>query len=232
MSASKFSPRTIGLILADAAIIYGGVILALYLRTGVEGSGFELNDKNGWYKIILATCVCLLNLYFYDLYDYTVMSNRRELMLRLVQAMGIAWALLAFLFYLMPPLMIGRGISLISVPLVLVLLLIWRVLIHLLTGHPEIGEKILMVGTGKAAMDTATAVWQRRDAGYRIVGFVTENCSKPKDLPEAMNFLGNSEKFGRRYSHRKNQSRSDCRARTARNFSDRNAFADESGRRR
>lgn len=193
MSATKLSIRTIGLILADAAIIYGGVILALYLRMGMEGSVFELNDKNGWYKIILATCVCVLILYFYDLYDYTVMGNRRELMLRLVQAMGIAWALLAFLFYLAPPLMIGRGISLISVPLVLVLLLGWRYLIHFLTGHPDIGEKILVVGTGKAALDTAEAVWQRRDAGYRIVGFVTENGSKPKDIPAQMNFLGNSE---------------------------------------
>lgn len=192
MSASKFSPRTIGLILADAAIIYGGVILALYLRLGIEGSLFELNDKNGWYKIIIAVFVCLLNLYFYDLYDYTVMGNRRELMLRLVQAIGIAWALLAFLFYLVPPLMIGRGVSLISVPLVLVLLLIWRVLIHYLTGHPEIGEKILVVGTGKAAKDTAEAVWQRRDAGYRIAGFVTENGSKPKDLPAKMNLLGSA----------------------------------------
>ena len=119
MSGTKFSPRTIGLILADAAIIYGGVVLALYLRLGIEGSIYELNDKNGWYKIIIAVLVCLLNLYFYDLYDYTVMGNRRELLLRLVQAIGIAWAGLAFLFYLAPPLMIGRGVSLISVPLVL-----------------------------------------------------------------------------------------------------------------
>jgi len=193
MSGTKFSPRTIGLILADAAIIYGGVILALYLRLGIEGSIYELNDKNGWYKIIIAVLLSLLILYFYDLYDYTVMSNRRELMLRLVQAIGIAWALLAFLFYLVPPLMIGRGVSIISVPLVLVLLITWRVLIHLLTGHPEIGEKILVVGTGKAAEDTAEAVWKRRDAGYRIAGFVTENGSKPKNLPEKMNLLGSSD---------------------------------------
>ena len=193
MSGTKLSPRTIGLILADAAIVYGGVVLALYLRLGTEGSIYELNDKNGWYKIIIAVLICLLNLYFYDLYDYTVMGNRRELMLRLVQAIGIAWAVLAFLFYVAPPLMIGRGVSLISVPLVLVLLLIWRILIHLLTGHPEIGEKILLVGTGKAANDTAEAVWERRDAGYRIAGFVTENGSKPKDLPAKMNLLGSAD---------------------------------------
>lgn len=191
MGTSRFSPRILWLILADAAILYGGVILAMYIRLGFAGSANELSEKNGWFKIGLAAFVCLLILYFYDLYDYVVMTNRRELMLRLVQALGIAWALLALLFYFVPPLLIGRGVSVISVPLVLVLLLGWRVFIHMLTGHPEIGEKILVVGTGQTALDTAEAVWERRDAGYRIVGFVSENGAKPREK------LGQSEILGR-----------------------------------
>jgi sugar transferase (PEP-CTERM system associated) len=179
MNGRKFSLRTIGILLADAAIIYGAIILALYLRLGTEGSRYQLSENNGWLKITLATAVCTLILYFYDLYDYTVMTNRRELLLRLVQALGIAWALLALIFYFAPPLLIGRGVSVISVPLVLVLLLSWRILIHYLTGHPEIGEKILVVGTGQAARDTVDAVVERRDAGYRIIGFVTENGIQP-----------------------------------------------------
>lgn len=177
--------------MADTAIVYGGIVLALYLRLGIEGSVNELNVRNGWLKITLITLVCLLNLYFYDLYDYIVMTNRRELLLRLVQALGIAWAFLALLFYFAPPLMIGRGVSIISVPLVLLLLLGWRVAIHSLTGHPEIGEKILVVGTGKTALDTAEAVWERRDAGYRIVGFLSENGAKPREK------LGRSEILGK-----------------------------------
>lgn len=179
MSAARFSPRKLWLLLADAAILYVGVILAMYLRLGFAGSENELNNKNGWLKIALASVVCLVILYFYDLYDYIVMTNRRELILRVVQALGIAWALLALLFYFVPPLLIGRGVSVLSVPLVLGLLIGWRIFIHSLTGHPEIGEKILVVGTGQTAMDTAEAVWQRRDAGYRIVGFVSENGAKP-----------------------------------------------------
>lgn len=195
MNGQKFSIRTIGLLLADAAIIYGGVILALYLRLGVEGMSHELNDKNGWLKITLATFVCVLIIYFYDLYDYTVMTNRRELMLRLVQALGIAWALLALLFYFAPPLLLGRGVSVISVPVVLVLLSGWRVLIHYLMGHPEIGEKILVVGTGQAARDTVDAVAERRDAGYRIVGFVTENGIKPFTKIGETTVLGTTEEL-------------------------------------
>ena len=188
---TRFSPRIFWLILADAAILFSGVVLAMYLRLGLSGSMYELNEKNGWLKITLASALCLLCLYFYDLYNYIVMTNRRELLLRLVQALGIGWILLAIIFYFAPPLLIGRGVSLISVPVILGMLLGWRIFIHSLTGHPEIGEKILVVGTGQTALDTAEAVWERRDAGYRIVGFVSENGAKPKEK------LGRSEILGR-----------------------------------
>ncbi len=195
MDGTRFTPRTIWLICADAAIIYGGIVLALFLRLNFEGAEYELNERNGWLKITFATFVCLITLYFYDLYEFTVMSNRRELMLRLVQSLGIAWALLALLFYFVPPFFIGRGVSVISVPVVLILLLTWRILIHFLTGHPEIGEKIVIVGTGRAARDTAESVWERRDAGYRIVGFVTENGSRPDNLPLKINLLGSADEL-------------------------------------
>jgi sugar transferase (PEP-CTERM system associated) len=191
MGSSRFSPRKFWLILADAAILYGGVILAMYVRLGPSGTANELAVKNGWMKIAFASAVCLLILYFYDLYDYIVMTNRRELLLRLVQALGIAWILLSLVFYFYPPLLLGRGVSVISVPLVLGLLLAWRISIHALTGHPDIGEKILVVGTGQTALDTAEAVWERRDAGYRIIGFVSENGAKPREK------LGRSEILGK-----------------------------------
>ncbi|MDH3493743.1 MAG: TIGR03013 family PEP-CTERM/XrtA system glycosyltransferase [Acidobacteriota bacterium] len=198
MSASKFSSRTIWFILADMAMIYGGVMLALYIRLGISGAAYQLNENNAWYKIALATGVCLLTLYIYDLYEYTVIANRRELFLRLVQALGIAWAALALLFYFLPPLFIGRGVSLFSVAIVLVLLLSWRVLIHTLTGHPDIGEKILIVGSGRAAHATAQVAWDRRDAGFRIVGFVTENGHVPAEkigLAEVLGTTGDLEKI-------------------------------------
>lgn len=197
MNGNKFSLRTIGLLLADAAIIYGGIVLAIYLRLGFSGAEYQLNDNNGWEKVAFASFICLLILYLYDLYDFAVMGNRRELFLRLVQALGIAWAILALFFYFVPPLLIGRGVSIYSVPLVLGLLLFWRIVIHYLMGHPEIGEKILIVGSGKAASDTAEAIWKRRDAGYRIVGFVTEDEEWVKDNLPNTKVLGATDKLER-----------------------------------
>jgi sugar transferase (PEP-CTERM system associated) len=68
--------------------------------------------------------------------------------------------------------MIGRGVSLIALPLALALMVGWRVSIHWLMGHPLVGEKILIVGSGDFAREIAREVLGRPDAGYRIVGFV------------------------------------------------------------
>mgnify|MGYP003693888445 FL=1 len=68
--------------------------------------------------------------------------------------------------------MLGRSIALIALPLALSLMVGWRISIHWFLGHPDIGERILIVGSGKLAVEVAREVLSRPDAGYRIVGFV------------------------------------------------------------
>ena len=144
----------------------------MYLRVGVDGAYFELVERQGFLKSALATTFCLAAFYLFDLYDFIVMHDRRELVLRLVQALGLAWIALALAFYGFPQLMLGRGISLIALPLALGLMVSWRVSIHWLLGHPDFGEKILIVGSGPLAVEVAREMLDRPDAGYRIAGFV------------------------------------------------------------
>lgn len=178
MKSSRFNARTLLLLVAESMLLYGSAILAVYLRLGVEEAQRQLIEKNGFYKSALATAFCLASFYLHDLYDFLVMNNRRELVLRLVQALGLAWIAMALLFYGVPQLMIGRGVSLISVPLMLVMMVVWRISIHWLMGHPQIGERVLIVGAGEMAVETARAALNQRDAGVRIVGFTSNDPSK------------------------------------------------------
>ena len=153
-------------------MVYGAIIGAVYLRVGFEGASYELVERHGYWKAAVAGFFCLAAFYLFDLYDFLVMHDRRELVLRLVQALGLAWIALAFSFYTFPGLMLGRGISLIALPLALTLMVGWRISIHWFLGHPDFGERILIVGSGKAAVEVAREVLDRPDAGYRIAGFV------------------------------------------------------------
>lgn len=172
MRASRANTRTTLLLLAEAAVVFGAIIGAVYLRLGVEDAQYELLLRQGFLKAALATIFCLAAFYLFDLYDFIVMHDRRELVLRLVQALGLAWIALAIAFYAFPRLMLGRGIFLIALPLALALMVGWRVSIHWLLGHPDFGERILIVGSGSLAVEVAREMLERPDAGYRIAGFV------------------------------------------------------------
>jgi len=167
----RFNARTVLLILVEAMLLFGGLVVAVYVRLGSADAEFELIEKHGFYKAALATGFCLSAFYLYDLYDFVTMHDRRELVLRLIQALGLAWVALALAFYLFPHLMIGRGVSFISLPLALGLMVAWRLMIHWFLGHPEIGERILIVGSGPMAVELARETLERPDAGFRIIGF-------------------------------------------------------------
>ena len=172
MRASRANTRTTLLLLAEALVVFGAIVGAVYLRLGFEDAHYELMLRQGFVKAALATGVCLAAFCLFDLYDFIVMHDRRELVLRLVQALGLAWIVLAFTFYAFPQLMLGRGIFLIALPLALALMVGWRVSIHWLLGHPDFGERILIVGSGSLAVEVAREMLDRPDAGYRIAGFV------------------------------------------------------------
>ena len=172
MSPRRFNIRTVLLITAEALLVFGAVVAAAYIRFGWMDAYTELNAKHGFFKAALAAALCLAAFYLYDLYDFVVMHDRRELVLRLIQALGLAWIALAIIIYLVPYLLIGRGVSLVALPLALTLMVMWRVSIHWLLGHPNMGERILIVGSGDTAIEIAREALARRDAGYRVAGFV------------------------------------------------------------
>src|ERR1700704_145980 len=160
------------LLLAEAMLLFGGLIVAVYVRLVAVDAEDALIARNGFYKAALATVFCLASFYLLDLYDFVVMHDRRALVLRLLPALGLAWIALALIVYRSPQVMIGRGVSLISLPLALFMMVGWRLGIHWVLGHPEIGERILIVGSGPFAIEIARETLGRPDAGFRVVGFV------------------------------------------------------------
>lgn len=187
---TRLGARIFVLLCGDIAIIFGGIILALVLRLSIGGALFQLNENFGWLKIAVAVIVCLVDFYIFDLYDYTVVSNRRELNLRLIQALGFTWAFLAVSFFFFPTLLIGRGTAVYAVFISLVILLVFRNTIHFILGHPELGEKILIVGDRQVVVDTVKAARKRRDAGHRIIGFIADDRLGDLSAIHGVSYLG------------------------------------------
>ena len=124
------------------------------------------------------TIVCQLCLYYNDFYDLTLVHSNRELIVRLLQAVGAASIVLAALYFIVPALMIGDGIFVSALFVFLVGILGWRLLFNRLTGSLKMQERILFVGTGETARTVARQILAQHDFAYSVIGFIDDDASR------------------------------------------------------
>jgi sugar transferase (PEP-CTERM system associated) len=165
------STRSLTVFGGELLLIFGSVALAASLQTGGHLGG-------SLWRIALVTVVCQLCLYYNDFYDLTLVHSNRELIVRLLQAVGAASIVLAALYFTVPALMIGDGIFVSSLFVFLVGILGWRLLFNRLTGSLKMQERILFVGTGKTARTVALQILAQRDFAYSVIGFIDDDASR------------------------------------------------------
>jgi sugar transferase (PEP-CTERM system associated) len=95
--------------------------------------------------------------------------------IRLLQSLGVSSILLAFLYYLFPPFIIGRGIFLLSLGFMGAIIVAWRIIYNHILMTKQLDQKILIVGSGPLAKNIAKEIVEREDTGFQIVGFITDH---------------------------------------------------------
>jgi sugar transferase (PEP-CTERM system associated) len=171
--------RGVTLVASETALIVTAVALAAYLRIG--GDAWELLGPQGgglWRTLLVAAIVqgCL---YYADLYDLRLLSDRREIFIRILHALASASLLLALLYYWFPALIIGRGVFMIASALIMTVVVGWRVAFEWLGHRVGPRERLLLVGTNAPAIDLAREMFSRRhEFGVEIVGFIDPDPTK------------------------------------------------------
>jgi sugar transferase (PEP-CTERM system associated) len=173
----KLTGRVPALIACEALLITAGVGGAAYVRFG-DWTWTILIAERGLGRVLLVTLVCQICFYYADLYDLRVLSDRRELFIRIVQATGCAALVLATLYFWFPFLVLGRGVFMIAAALVVPLIVGGRIAFEWLSRQVGPRERLLIVGTGAAALDLARELHDHRvEFGVEIVGFVDADSS-------------------------------------------------------
>jgi len=165
------STRSLTVFAGELLLIFGSVALAASLQDTPDLAG------NIW-KIGLVTVVCQLCLYYNDFYDLTLVQSSRELVVRLLQAVGAASIVLAALYFANPDLMIGDGIFVSALFVFVVGILGWRLLFNQLTGSLKLQERVLVVGTGETARKVVRQILDQREFAYRVIGFIDDDSSR------------------------------------------------------
>jgi len=146
-------------------------VSAIFIRLGTDASEV-LFAGHGWIKILLVTATVQTGFYVFDLYDSDRMRRRAVIILGILQAMGTASMALAIVFYSAPQMMLGRGVLLISLLLMLVVMVYWRLSVLWLSQNPRFAERVLILGTDDNAITLAREVLNRMQSGYKVVGFL------------------------------------------------------------
>ena len=164
----QVSTRGLTVFAAELLLISGSVALA---------AGLQDTDRlaESVWKVGLVTIVCQLCLYYNDFYDLTLVQSNRELVVRLLQAVGAASILLAALYLAAPGLMIGDGIFVSALFVFVVGILGWRLLFNSITRSLQLEERVLVVGTGDAARKVPRQILDQKDFAYRVVGFIYDD---------------------------------------------------------
>jgi sugar transferase (PEP-CTERM system associated) len=155
------------LIAAETALIVAAVACAAYVR--IPDSALTPGHL---LKALVIAGLCQLCLYYAELYDFRVLSDRRELFVRLLQSLGTTSLILAAIYFWFPFLVIGRGVFVISTVLVISGAIGWRLAFEWFSGHVGTRERLLLVGTNAATVSLARELRARKELGIEIVGFV------------------------------------------------------------
>ncbi|MEP7116482.1 MAG: TIGR03013 family XrtA/PEP-CTERM system glycosyltransferase, partial [Acidobacteriota bacterium] len=162
----------------EHVLIVLAVVVAGTVRLGVPAEPAAVYTD--WLlRSVVVAAVLQLCLHYADLYDMRTLSDRRGLLIGLLRSLGAASVILAILYYWVPFLGLGRGVFALATLLIIALVAGWRVAFEWLSLRGQPTERLLIVGTGVAAVGLAHELFQRRsEFGVELVGFVDSDPAK------------------------------------------------------
>ena len=165
-----FPARTLFLGISEACLVVIAFVAATVARLGTNDASLMLNYEQGFLKIFVVSAAFIVCMYYFDLYDSSILTNHREVITRVIQVLGTVCILLAFLYYVYPPLELGRGIFLIGFIFVALLLFFWRRLFLKFNKMPRFAERALVLGESSLANSLVSELKARSELGVRVVG--------------------------------------------------------------
>jgi sugar transferase (PEP-CTERM system associated) len=159
-------------------IVFAGELLVIFISTMTVAHYYRPDDDLQAVASTSAilTALCLLCMYYNDLYDLTAVRRTRDIVIRAAQAIGAASIGVALLHLTPGWQTMADGTFLLAAAACLNGVLIWRVAFNTVATVPSMRERLLIVGTGAAAQTLARQVLA--EGHSTIVGFIDEDRSR------------------------------------------------------
>ena len=178
-----FPSRTLLLAFSEACVVVLAFTVSCVVLMGRDADIF-LNYDGGFANIALITVVFVLCMYYGDLYDSLILTNRREVIIRLIQVSGVGTLVMAVLYSAYPKTRLGAKNFALGLVLVLLLVWFWRELFLWMFRSKHLLERAVLLGDGPLAKKLAEEIISRPDLGLQLMGYVSASAVQARaDLP-------------------------------------------------
>jgi len=165
-----FPTRTLLLVISEAMLVCAALLAAILAFRGE--AALRLAGSDILLRIAVASVVCLLCLHYFDLYDFSILANPREVGIRLVRVGGAVFLILAALYYMYPDIGLDFRSCLVGMALGGALLAGWRRLFFALVEVAGWSDQALLLGDGPLARSLAAELERRPQLGVKLVGYL------------------------------------------------------------
>lgn len=172
-----FPSRTLLLAFSEACIVVFAFTVSCVVLMGRDADIF-LNYDGGFANIALITIVFVLCMYYGDLYDSLILSNRREVIIRLIQVSGVGTLVMAVLYSAYPKARLGAKNFELGLVLVMFLVWFWRELFLWMFRSKHLLERAVLLGDGPLARKLAEEITTRPDLGLQLLGYVSASTTQ------------------------------------------------------
>lgn len=168
----KYSIRRLLFFGGEGIFLFFSLVVVVAYRHGGDITAFDILSL--WPRLFLIVFVCLLCLYYYDLYTFRSGFSYVEMTIRLIQALGSASIFLGFLYFVFPVLLPGRWVFLGSLLVFFFLSGLWRYAYCWMLRKEWWTIPVLIVGSGTFSEEIVREIKDKSDCGFRVAGAVLD----------------------------------------------------------
>ncbi len=176
------------LISVDVVLSAVAICAGFFLRFWQHPSADDF-VRFGAAKVALFSLVVVFSSFFVEFYNDRNME-KKEVVIRGLTAFVISFFILSSLYYMMPVVMFGRGILVLSLAAFALLQIVWHISVQISFSLPRFTNRILILGTGPLATHMGRVIASMGNQ-YVLAGYFS--CADgPADAPLS-SIIGNGE---------------------------------------
>jgi len=172
---AHFPARTVLLGASEAALTAAAFVCAIIAAMGPFNAQMFIGYEQGGARIALVVGVFVLCMYYFDLYDSTVLRSQREVFTRLIQVFGMVCLVLSCVYSLFPAMRLQQNVFGAGALAAASLTVLWRRLFSFVSAWPVFMERVMVLGDGVLAQDLLKEIHDRSELGIRVVAHISED---------------------------------------------------------